>query len=574
MAHVLKLARILCPLLLSVAVSLASTLEASDLSWRAGLQSDVTFLNLLGSDSLLVGTKRHLYAVEMHDGSVRWRLRNVSVREDQTLRVPGTDVLLVNEAWGGKLQDKQSSLLAVDISTGAVLWKSKTIKEQILSVVPDLEGRRVLLVTAEKPHKDDNDLKRRLRLHLLRYEDGYPLWTTRIDKKIALTPMARQEGRDQRGFDLSAYHPPVFYGDRLFVMYDRLRCLAVASGKQSWEADIPLVEDDLAKSYAEPLFDGVNLYLAGQGRLWAVDFRSGRRLWKSNDFGVVTEIYFQGDRLYGKLGGSFFDAANDQWSSLGPYGAVALDRATGKKLWKWGNGNDGITNLLIFGDRVYLADSTSVIALDRYKGKKIYAKNHDFKNSPRYIGLSETNRLVVGGEENVAAFDYGDGKRIWKHYLEPPGGGFWRGFIAGIVRSTGILLSVASFTASVHQGLLPAVPAPLNRVFGFRGRVRRITRDVGFALLGRSGEVNQRSRYAQLDGNHHYFFSKYQGKKQLVGVNLSNGQIDQHLQFDYKQGRSLTVSESRARIFQAQGNRVQAFDLKRNRRPPVITPPH
>ena len=562
---------ILLQLFLSATLYPTLSLAAPDLSWRAGLQSDVTFLTLL-DDALLVGTERHLYAVEMHGGGVRWRLRNVSVREDQTLPVPGTDVLLVNEGWGGKFQDKQSSLLAVDVRTGTILWESKTIRRQILTVVPDSDRQTVLLVTAEQPHKDDNELKRRLRLHLLRYEDGYQLWTTRIDKKIELTPLAEWPGQDKRSFDLSGYHTPVFYGDRLFVLYDRLRCFAVATGKQSWQTDIPLVEEDLAKSYAEPLFDGVNLYLAGQGRLWAVDFRSGRRLWKSSDFGVVTEIYFEGDRLYGKLGGSFFDAADQRWNQFGPYGAVALDRRTGKKLWKWDNGKKGITNLVIFGDRVYMADAGRLIALDRYQGKKIYAKSHDFKKPPRYLGLSESNALVVGGEEDVAAFAYGDGKRLWKHYLEPPGGGFWRGFIAGIVRSTGVLLSVASFTAAVHQGLLPAVPAPLNRFFGFRGRVRRVTREVGFALLARSGEVNRRSRYAQLDGNHHYFFSKYQGKKQLVGVNLSNGKIDQLLQFDYKQGRLLTVSESRSRIFQAQGSRVQAFDLKRIRSAPVITP--
>ncbi len=550
--------------MLATALSLPPLPAQSGLRWRIDLEADIRFQKLLDEDLLLVGTERHVYAVRSSDGGVVWRLRNVSVFSDQIQAVPGTRLLLLHEGWGGRFQDRQSSVMAVDSSDGRVVWESPTVRQQILAVAPDLDNRRLLLVSAEKPH-GKGSLKRALSLILVDASSGVLRWRAELGRKVRLSPRPRTDQRKdgkQRGFDLSAYRSPVFDRDRVFVFYDGVRCYEVASGRLAWFAKLDLLEDDLALSYADPFLEGDVLYLAVRGRLWAFDTRTGQVLWKSNDFGTITELYFDDQRIYARLGGVYLDLDGENWKKKGPYGVVVIDRARGRKIWRWGGGDDGITNLMIFGDRVYLADRDDLYALDRFTGKRLYKRGHGFEEAPHHVGLNERTQLILAGPQDVAAFEYGDGRRLWRQHLPPPGVGIWKKLAAGLLGTTGVVFSVAAFGLSVEQGLLPAVPAPLNRVFGYRGRLRRWTGGVGIGLIRSSGGLLRISDFTRLEGRHQYFFTRLpQGGKGLVGVDLNTGVLHHQLPLRESDDR-VAIDEGRALAFDPEGSRLAAYRLE------------
>ncbi len=545
-----------------------SPAAATPLRWRIDLEAPVRFVKVLSGEVVLAGTERHLFALAHSDGSPLWRLRNVSVHPDQVRRVPGTSLLLVNEGWGGKFQDRQSSLLAVDSRTGSIVWESPTIKRQILEVAADPEAGRLLLVAARQPHGEGKE-KRRLSLFLLDSSTGVIQWREDPEAKVRLSPRPRRRGErgDERAYDLAAYRQPAFDGDRLFTFYDGVRCYDAASGRLVWRQKKKLIEDDLALSYAEPFLEGGVLYLAAKGRVRAFDAATGARLWQSKDFGVITQLYLDEERIYARLGGSFLDFNGEDWRRRGPFGVVVLERRSGKKLWKWGGADDGITNLLIFGDRIYLADEKRLVALDRYTGKRLYRRGHDFEKPPLFIGLTEQDRLVLTGPEDAGAFRYQDGRRDWHHHLPAPGVGLWKKLAAGLLGTTGVLLGVASFGFALEQNLLPAVPSPLNRFVGFRGRVRRLTREAVFGLIRGSGDLLYKGDFARLEGHYQYYFTKLpEGGKGLVGVNLNTGRLQHRLRLRESDDR-LAIDEFSALVFDPEGSRVTAYELGRGEAP-------
>lgn len=556
-------------LLASLAGGASAGSAPPGLRWRTDLETRVRFQKVLTDDLLLVGTERHLFGVAVKDGAVVWRLRNVSVAADQVTAVPGSPLLLIGEGWGGDFKDRQSSLLAVDSQTGKIRWETPTIRRQILTVAPDPDQRRLLLVTAREPH-GKGDLKRELSLFLVDASSGALQWRADLGKKIRLSSRPRPSDRDgkQRGFDLAAYREPLFDKDHAYLFYDGIRCYQLESGRLVWSVKLKLIEDEKALSYAQPFLENGVLYLAARGRIRAFDATTGGELWKSKDFGVITELYFDDDRIYGRLGGIFLDFDRQDWRRQGPYGVAVVERSRGKKLWKWAGGDDGITNLLIFGDRVYLADRRRVIALDRYTGKRLYKRSHKFKRAPQFIGLTEESRLVATGPENAAAFDYGDGRLLWRHHLAPPGVGIWKKLGAGLLGGTGAVLSVAAFGLTLQQNLLPAVPAPLNRVFGYRGRVRRWTWRAGVELMRTSGDLWSNAGFARLEGHYQYYFTRLPGggPKGLVGVNLNTGRLQHQLPLRETDDR-LAVHEGLAMVFDPVGSQLAAYAMDRGESP-------
>src|SRR5207244_557765 len=113
---------------------------------------------LVDSDTLLVGTSRHLFAVDPRTGSQRWRQRDLHVKPEDILAVPGTQLILVNEDYGGKFSDRETSLIAIDNGTGSTVWESKVIKGKGMHVVADSDSGTLVLVTVKEPHGDDNGL--------------------------------------------------------------------------------------------------------------------------------------------------------------------------------------------------------------------------------------------------------------------------------------------------------------------------------------------------------------------------------------------------------------------------------
>ena len=130
------------------------------------------------------------------------------------------------------------------------------------------------------------------------------------------------------------------------------------------------------------------------------------------------------------------------------------------RIWKFDNADNGITNLLILGDRVYLADASDLIALDRQNGKRIFKKDHQFKTAPKFIGLNESSLLVLTGEQNVGAFEQNDGKRTWFLRTNPPGIGFWKRVASSLLVSTGAISPWPPMVLPSIKDFYPRRPLP------------------------------------------------------------------------------------------------------------------
>ena len=347
---------------------------ASGAAWNARFDHPIQFQTLVDSGLLLVGTGRHLYGVDPRTGRELWRKRDLTVEAEDLLSVPGTDLLLVNDDHGGKFSDKESSVVALDRATGADRWESKLVKGKGMHVVADTESNILVLVTVKEPRGEGHELKRKPRLNVLDLATGKRLWDRDFDSDVMLRPSLDAEisrgdrKQRERSFDLGNFQMPVVAGGQLFVTYRGIACYDAKTGDRLWRHNYDVREGDLALSDAEPIVDGQIVYTSGEGKVRAIDRVTGKRLWESDDFGVVPELFVDELAIYGRLGGRFYDVDDEEWRWKGPYGAVAIDRATGKRIWRYGGGNDSITNLSIVGDRVWLGDEERVIGLDRATG--------------------------------------------------------------------------------------------------------------------------------------------------------------------------------------------------------------
>jgi outer membrane protein assembly factor BamB len=556
-------------------------------AWDTNFEHPIAFQLLVGGDTLLVGTARHLFAVDPGSGAQRWRKRDLVVAPEDVIAVPGTSLLLVNDDFGGKFSDRETSLLAIDSRTGDDVWESKVIKGKGMHVVVDQDSGTLVLVTVKDAHGDDNGLfssvlpgkglgsgfERKPKVNVLDLSTGKVLWSHDFDVDVLMRPSLEAEitrgGKQKdRPFDLGLYRPPLVDGGQLFVTYKGVTCYDLRTGRKLWRQNYDAREGELALSYADPVVDGDVLYTTGEGRIRAFDRATGKRLWQSNDFGVVPEIFVDDRVIYGQLGGRFYKVKDEEWTWRGSYGAVAIDRATGKQVWKYDSANDSITNLAIVGDRVWLGDEERIVGLDRATGKKVVAERHRFAHRPLIALYNEADQVVLLGDEEAAGFDE-RGQRAWYARHKPIGPSLWKRFAAGLLMTSGAVFTVASFAAANVKGLLPAVPAPTLRISGLQPRTLYNTRGLLLRTMQRAGRGFWRAgdgllgvtRFAHLTGTHQYFLTKLEETDQsLAGVNLLTGATDRRIPLPSRTP-NIAIDELNGFAFQATGRRLTAFGL-------------
>lgn len=560
-------------------------------AWTAEFEHAVEFQLLVDANVLVVGTTRHLFGVDARTGAERWRKRDLHVRPEDLLAVPGTTVLLVNEDYGGKFADRETSFLALDVETGKELWESKVIKGKGMQAVADPASSLLLLVTVKEPHGDDKGLfagwlpgdgigagfERKPKLNAIDLATGKKLWDRDFDGDVAMRPSLDAEiarGGDKkskdRPFDLGLYRPPVVDGGQVFVAYRGLACYDARSGERLWSQEYGVREGDFALSDADPIVDGDVVYTSGEGRVRAIDRRTGKILWRADDVGVVPELFLDDQTIYGQVGGRFYDIFSDEWSWKGHFGAVAIDRATGKRRWTYDDASDSVTNLTIAGDRVWLGDGDRLVGLDRTTGKPVVAQKHELDRSPAISTYNERDEVVLISDEEAAGFSAATGKRTWyaRHEAIKPSG--WRRFAAGLMMTSGAVLTVASFAAAKAKGLVPAVPSPAVRVSGLapitlfntKSFAIRTGSRVGRALWSAGSGMLGVTRFAHLTGTHQYFLTKYGGSdSSLVGVNLTTGATDRAVGLP-SPTPNIVIDELGGNVVQARGRKLVAFPLR------------
>jgi outer membrane protein assembly factor BamB len=229
-----------------------------------------------------------------------------------------------------------------------------------------------------------------------------------------------------RELDPKASNPDNPFGRSSVAGTDRVLCLDEKTGEVLWRFTHPV---EYRVSYAAgprctPTVDGDVLYwLDTMGDLFALDVKTGKRLWTRNfmnDFGAGLPVWgfsahplVDGDNLICLVGG-------DEGR-----GVVALDKKTGKDVWKALSikGDPGYNSPVIFevkGKRVLIVwHSHAVVGLDPATGKKLWEYPWEIQSALTAVTarLANDSLLFLSGFYNgslLLDIGWAEPKVVWK----------------------------------------------------------------------------------------------------------------------------------------------------------------
>ena len=125
-----------------------SSLPVFAQSWTTKLDKDVRFYQATDMGVIVAGTEKSLYAIDGATGETLWRRKDTSLDETDVAPVPGTDLLLLSFEKGDKAR-----IEAVNIVTGASMWRSEKIKGAVMQMSVD-RGSDLLAVVLAKDAKN------------------------------------------------------------------------------------------------------------------------------------------------------------------------------------------------------------------------------------------------------------------------------------------------------------------------------------------------------------------------------------------------------------------------------------
>lgn len=596
--------------------------KAAAPGWSARFDGDVRFYQLTELGVVLVGTQASLYAVDGERGDILWRRKGVRLDETDIAPVPGTDVLLLTLESDGKTR-----LEATDILTGDRLWQSDRVRGSVMQMAVDTQAQQlaVVVVRGARGHSGDN-LKKHPVTHVFNLADGDELWEHETGE-VELMPTAwGEDGADvETNFTLDNYHPPLFADGRLYLFYEGVTSFDAPTGKSRERERFRVNEEGLALTEADPVFDERYIYTSGRGRVRAVSRADFEVAWEAKDVGLAPEILLagEGSTLYVRTGGQFTRLKDGETTERGPYGVSAIDTATGKVRWRYKGADRGITNLALpDASTILIADRDDLIWIDAATGKRRAKISHRIERAA-FVVLNARGAAVVGGRNEIAAFDVRDGRELWRTRHTPPGRGILRTVGAIAARAASLYFRYGGTASTVFGGVRTASrAASALRWSGLSARntlpsltslaagaarqevTRRFTpygiasraseaanfrlpsvpranisdlprpsaRDVDERLLDRLDPASQlarlsrflwrRERLAALRGQWMYYYTnlKTAGGSGLAGVNLDNGRTERELRLERPDPR-FTTAEETGLLYTSQGNRLYALTL-------------
>lgn len=600
-----------------IAIFSAGSAKAAEADWSAKLDGDVRFYQMTELGVLVVGTEKSLYAVGGETGEVLWRRKGVRLSETDVAPVPGTDVLLLSFE-----KDGRTRVEATDLFTGDQLWRSEKVKGGVMQMAVDTDSRLLAAVFVKDAKSRARDgFKRRAVVHVFDLSTGDELWEYKIESEIEMMPVRWSAGGDaETEYTLDNYHPPLFLDNRLYLFYEGVASLDARTGKERQRERFRVNEEGLALTEADPVFDERFIYTSGRGHLRAVSRDSGDEVWEAKDLGLTPEMLLTADGvLYVRTGGQFTRLRDGETVERGSYGVSAIDARTGKTIWRYKGADKGITNLALpDSSTIVIADRDDLILIDTATGKRRAKTSHKIE-AAAFVLINERGEMVVGGRNEIAAFDSRDGQSVWRARYTPPGRGFLR-TVAGIAARAaslyfryggtittafrGVQLARAA-TSLRWSGLASRVSMPnLTSLataqardyvtqrftsFGVASRLRGLSatrprvsiprprpsvnsEDVGERLLDRLDPASQldklarffwrRDRLAALRGTRMYFYTDLEGLggNGLAGVNIHNGRTDVRLRLSDLDERFITDETTRL-LYVSKGNRLLAYRM-------------
>lgn len=438
--------------------SLLTTPLSAQTSWQRTLDGTVRFYQTTDFGILVAGTDKSVYAIDASTGEQVWKRAHRGLDETSVTPVPSTDLILVSNDLGDR-----SRIEAVDLLTGGTIWQSEKMKGDVAQLAVDPQGDLVALVMVKNARgKVGDDLEREPVIHVLSLSTGNEIWKRDLGSDVRLMP-SRFDSESEVPFTLNNYRPPLFLDGRIFLFYEGLSSYEAKTGKGRERERFSVNEGGLALTETDPAVDEEFIYTSGKGRVRAIRRSDYEEAWKADDLGTTPEMVVAGNRLFVRTGGQFTRIKNGETEEKGPFGVSALDRRTGDTVWRFKGADKGLTNF-VFPDerRIVLADRDELFVIDALTGKKILETEHDVRDA-QFVVMNESGAAIVGGKEELAAFDIGasnrsgkDRRALWRVKHSPPGRGILR-VIAGVaLRATALYFrygGLASWAFGAFRGV-------------------------------------------------------------------------------------------------------------------------
>ena len=434
--------------ILLLLITVAQTVVIAAERWSAKLDAKVRFYQSTQLGVLIVGTEKSLYAVDGVTGDVLWRRKNVKLDETDVAPVPGTNLLLLNLESGSKTRVE-----AIDLMTGSTLWRSDKVRGAVMQMALDQNANLLALVLVRDARgKAKAGFKRKPVIHVFDLSNGRELWKRDLENEIEMMP-ARWGDNDDIPYTLDNYRSPAFLDNRLYVFYEGLSSLDAQTGKERRSEKFRINEEGLALTEADPVADERHVYTSGRGRVRAISRLSGEEVWEAKDLGSVPEMILTRNVLYARTGGQFAQLKDGETVDRGPYGVSAIDLEKGKVLWRYKGADKGITNVVLpDAATVVVADRDDLIVIDAGTGKRRAKISHGVERAA-FVLVNERGEAVVGGKNEIAAFDLGTARNTWRARHNPPGRGLLRTVAAVAARAAALYFRYGSAASTAFRGV-------------------------------------------------------------------------------------------------------------------------
>ena len=416
--------------------------------WSARLDGKVRFYQSTELGLLIVGTEKSLYAVDGETGDVLWRRKNVKLDETDVAPLPGTDIVLLTLESGSKTRVE-----ALDIMTGSPLWRSDKVRGAVMQMALDQNSNLLALVLVRDARgKAKAGFKRKPVVHMFDITNGDELWKRDFESEVEMMP-ARWSDDDDVPYTLDNYRPPVFLDNRLYLFDEGLTSLDAHTGKDRQRDKFRVNEEGLALTEADPVADERNVYTSGRGKVRAVSRVDSDEVWEAKDLGSVPEMILTRDVLYARTGGQFARLEDGETVDRGPYGVSAINLENGKVLWRYKGADKGITNVVMpDAETLVVADRDDLIVIDAQTGKRRRKISHHVEKAA-FVLLNERGEAVVGGKNEIAAFDLRTGANPWRSRHNPPGRGLLRTVAAISARAAALYFRYGSTASTAFRGV-------------------------------------------------------------------------------------------------------------------------
>ncbi|HXL80696.1 MAG TPA: PQQ-binding-like beta-propeller repeat protein [Pyrinomonadaceae bacterium] len=417
-------------------------------TWTTKLDKPVRFYQTTDMGVVIVGTEKSVYAVDGSTGDILWRRKDAGLDENDVAPVPGSDLLLLSFE-----KSERTRVEAVDIMTGNRIWRSDKIKGGLMQMAVEPETNLLAIVLAKDAKGRASDgFKRRPLLHVLDLGSGDELWKNELSE-VELMPSHWPDGNGEVEYALDNYHAPVFAGGRLYLFYEGLTSFDAQTGKSRLREKFRVNEEGLALTEADPIFTESVIYISSHGRVRAISRESGDTVWEAKDLGLTPEMILAGETLYVRTGGQFTRLKDGETIERGPYGVSAIDTRKGKVLWRYKGADKGITNLLLpNAETIMVADRDDLITIDASNGKRRARVRHGIEHAAFGL-LNEGGNVVVGGQNELAAFDPLSGRELWRARHTPPGRGILRTVAAVAARAASLYFRYGGMASTAFGGI-------------------------------------------------------------------------------------------------------------------------